>query len=150
MLTGWECPVCGRGNAPTTAVCGCYQGEASANTSGATLRCGFLTDVAHVAPKYNEKRKKVQEQKAQALEILSFLNDKAGRDYPPVDSNTGLIMSRLKEGYTCAQLHQIIAMKCREWIADPEKAKYLRPATLFNRTKCANYVGQLIKQKEKP
>jgi len=23
-LVGWECPVCGRGNAPTTSTCPCY------------------------------------------------------------------------------------------------------------------------------
>jgi len=34
-------------------------------------------------------------------------------------------------------------MKCREWGADEKMEEYLRPATLFNATKFAQYRGKL-------
>jgi uncharacterized phage protein (TIGR02220 family) len=79
-----------------------------------------------------------------SIEVLNFLNDKAGRCYKPVDSNINTIMARFKEGYTKTELFQIIAKKCREWNADPDMMQYLRPATLFNATKCAQYSGELV------
>lgn len=80
----------------------------------------------------------------EAVVILEFLNEKAGRRFPPVKANLDLIRSRLKEGYTRRQLCQVIAKKCAEWAKDDKMAKYLRPKTLFNRTNFANYVGELV------
>jgi len=84
--------------------------------------------------------------KQTAKEILEFLNDKTGKNFQPVSANLDLICARLKEGYTTGQLRQIIARQYREWHADEKMQKYLRPATLFNKTKCANYVGELVAQ----
>lgn len=80
----------------------------------------------------------------QAKEILSFLNEKTGRSYEPVDANLKLIVARLKEGSTALDLRQVIAKKCREWIGDPKMAEYLRPKTLFNATNFAQYKGELV------
>jgi uncharacterized phage protein (TIGR02220 family) len=79
----------------------------------------------------------------QAKQILQFLNAKAERNYQPVDANLEFIVARLKEGATEGQLRQVVAKKCREWGADEKMSGYLRPATLFNRTKFAQYVGEL-------
>ena len=38
----------------------------------------------------------------------------------------------------------VIAKKVREWGADPKMSTYLRPATLFNATKFAQYQGELV------
>jgi uncharacterized phage protein (TIGR02220 family) len=76
--------------------------------------------------------------------VLDFLNTKANRAYQPVDANLELIVARLKEGATDVQLRQVVAKKCREWSTDEKMAEYLRPATLFNRTKFAQYVGELV------
>jgi hypothetical protein len=38
----------------------------------------------------------------------------------------------------------VIAKKCREWLHDEHMNEYLRPATLFNRTKFAQYQGELV------
>ena len=97
-----------------------------------------------------EVKTKNQEERKIALEVLAFLNKKAGRNFRDVPANITPIIARLKEGFTSAELHQVIAMKCREWINDPERAKYLSPDTLFNRTKFAKYAGQLIKPEPKP
>lgn len=82
--------------------------------------------------------------KPDAVAILEFLNEKAGRAYQPTDANLDLIKARLKEGYTVAQCKQVIAKKCREWGGDDKMAPYLRPATLFNCTKFNNYAGELV------
>jgi uncharacterized phage protein (TIGR02220 family) len=84
-----------------------------------------------------------------ATEVLIFLNKKAGRNYRDTPANIQPILARMKEGYTTAELHQVIAKKCREWLPDEKMRQYLRPATLFNRTKFANYAGELIKQEPK-
>lgn len=86
---------------------------------------------------------KVAELRKTALTILMFLNEKANRKYPAVAANLEQIVARLKEGHTETQLRQVIARKCAEWKGDDWGDKYLRPATLFNRTKFANYVGEL-------
>jgi uncharacterized phage protein (TIGR02220 family) len=78
-----------------------------------------------------------------ARSILSFLNDKAGKRFPDSDSNVGIIVARLREGFTPKQVRQVVAMKVRAWSADPGMREYLRPETLFNRTKFSNYVGEL-------
>lgn len=78
-----------------------------------------------------------------ALQILEFLNDKAGRRYRGTTVNLSFIEARLNEGYSADQLRQVVAMKVREWSHDEKMAKYLRPETLFNRTKFNSYVGCL-------
>lgn len=78
----------------------------------------------------------------QAEEVIAFLNQKSGRNFRPTPANCEFIESRLKEGYTVEECRQVVAMKVREW-RGTEQDKYLRPATLFNRTKFNQYVGFL-------
>lgn len=85
---------------------------------------------------------KINGSRATAREILEFLNEKTGKHYEPVDANLELITARLKEA-TPDDIRAVVAKKCREWSADEKMAKYLRPATLFNRTKFAQYKGEL-------
>lgn len=82
--------------------------------------------------------------KAQAIEILGFLNEKVGRVYRPTDTNLKLIIARLRDGVTPVQLRQIILRKQRDWAGDAKMEMYLRPATLFNQTKCEQYIGELV------
>jgi uncharacterized phage protein (TIGR02220 family) len=84
-----------------------------------------------------------QKFKADALQILDFLNIKTGGRYRPVVANLELIAARLKEGATSDECRQVIAKKAREW-KGTDMEGYLRPATLFNRTKFAQYQGELI------
>lgn len=81
--------------------------------------------------------------KAEARDILAFLNEKAERVYQPVDANLEFIVARLKEGATATQCRQVIVRKVREWKADEKMSAYLRPATLFNREKFNQYAGEL-------
>lgn len=78
---------------------------------------------------------------SQATEILSYLNEKAGKAYEPVKVNIDLIEARLKEGATTDVLREVVDRKCAQWLGK-EQEIYLRPATLFNRTKFAQYQGE--------
>lgn len=78
-----------------------------------------------------------------AAEVLSHLNSKTGRHYQPVAANTDLIRNRLREGASVDECKAVIDAKHAEWGSDPKMSAYLRPATLFNASKFAQYVGQL-------
>lgn len=80
---------------------------------------------------------------AQAKELLQFLNEKAGRAYRG-NVNLEIIIARLNDGASFEDCRSVIAKKCREWKGDEKMTNYLRPATLFNRTKFAQYQGELI------
>jgi uncharacterized phage protein (TIGR02220 family) len=80
-----------------------------------------------------------------AKRLLDFLNHKTGRNYQPGDANMKLIVGRLRDGATEDQIRAVIGLRTAKWKGDPEMDEYLRPATLFNRTKFAQYVGELPK-----
>ena len=77
-----------------------------------------------------------------ATGILEYLNEKAGRNYEPVDANLKLIRGRLAES-TPEKMRAVIDAKVSEWGNDPKMDYCLRPKTLFNATNFANYVGAL-------
>lgn len=95
-------------------------------------------------PDVNPLKEKNIEAKESAKRVLSFLNEKTGRAYRPVDANINMIVARIREGATEAQCRMVIAKKSREWSIDEKMTLYLRPATLFNATKFNQYVGELV------
>lgn len=89
-------------------------------------------------------QQKSRQQRDTAREVLAFLNERAGRGFPETEANIGLIVARLREGYSADQLRQVVVRKTRQWGGDAKMAQYLRPKTLFGRTNFANYVGELV------
>lgn len=79
----------------------------------------------------------------EASGVLAYLNEKTGRGYKPVKANLSLIAARLAEGATVDECRAVIDAKVGAWSADSKMRSYLRPATLFNATKFAQYVGDL-------
>lgn len=77
------------------------------------------------------------------VSILAYLNEKAGRNYEPGKVNIAFITSLLKDGAVPDDLRAVVDRKCAQWLGDSKMAEYLRPATLFNRTKFAQYRGEL-------
>lgn len=94
--------------------------------------------VVHDFPK-SEKRERVEA----AKRVLSFLNEKSGKAFRPVPANLDLIVARLKDGATEADLRKVIARQCREWVGT-DMEKYCRPSTLFNRLKFEQYIGACV------
>lgn len=78
-----------------------------------------------------------------ATEVLAYLNKKAGKNFQPVAATLDPIIARLRDGATVLQCRAIIGLKCAEWGRDLERRKFLRPETLFNKTKFASYQGEL-------
>lgn len=74
--------------------------------------------------------------------VLAYLNDRTGSEYQPVKANLELITARLKDGATVEECKAVIDRKVDAWGNDDKMATYLRPATLFNRTKFAQYQGE--------
>lgn len=83
-----------------------------------------------------------QKFKVEAESLITFLNEKTGKQFRPVEANLDMVASRLKEGVTVEDCRAMIAKKSREW-KGTEMEQYLRPATLFNKTKFAQYIGEL-------
>jgi uncharacterized phage protein (TIGR02220 family) len=76
------------------------------------------------------------------IAILDHLNEKTGKRYRAVNANVALIAARLGES-TIDECRAVIDAKVEAWQHDDKMCQYLRPATLFNATKFANYVGEL-------
>jgi len=82
---------------------------------------------------------------AEAREVLDHLNSKrpGKRGYRPVEANLKLIRARLADGITVQQLRAIVTVKARQCESDEFQEQFLRPITLFNATKCEQYLGEL-------
>ena len=75
-----------------------------------------------------------------ARPILHYLNEKAGRQFRETDINLTLIAARCEEVKDdLAGVRQMIDRQCARWKCDPQMSEYLRPETLFGRTKFNSY-----------
>ncbi len=79
----------------------------------------------------------------ESKEVLAFLNEKTSKHYREVDANLGFIQARLKSGIDVQTCKTLIARKVREWTPKPEMVGYLRPETLFNKTKFETYLAEV-------
>lgn len=100
-------------------------------------------DTSGSSPDPASPASKAQALRKQAAEVIGFLNAKAGRNFDLNGANADHVVHRLKEGATVDDCRAVIAIKCRQWMGDPKMSMYLRPETLFNRTKFATYKGEL-------
>lgn len=98
---------------------------------------------SNVGLKPDAARQGNSELRKTAAEVIGFLNAKAGRNFDINGANADHVVARLKDGATVDDCRAVIALKCRQWTGDPKLAVYLRPETLFNRTKFASYKGEL-------
>lgn len=77
-------------------------------------------------------------------EVVEYLNQEAGRNFK-ADGNPShrkLIETRLKE-YTLEDLKKVVDDRCADWKSDERMFKYLRPSTLFSKSKFEEYHGSL-------
>lgn len=116
-------------------------GVQSTSEGGAT---GSAKGVQPTAPEPSLNRQEPSNK--EAADILAYLNVSAKRNYKPVPANLNLIAARLKEGATPDECRLVIDAKVAAWGGDTKMSEYIRPATLFNATKFAQYVGELGSQ----
>lgn len=102
-----------------------------------------------------EKKKKMsrvletQDLFAESEEVLRFLNQKTGHEFRARDAqgrptaNLEHIVARLKAGADLETCRTLIVRKVRDWQGDEKMAKFLRPETLFNRTKFESYLAEV-------
>jgi uncharacterized phage protein (TIGR02220 family) len=75
-----------------------------------------------------------------AVAILDHLNREAGREFADVDANLKLIRSRLDEvSGDEAGVRLMVSRMVQKWGSDEKMVEYLRPATLFGKSKFRGY-----------
>lgn len=88
----------------------------------------------------DEKRKHLAaKRKAQAREVLDYLNEKVGRQFEDIEN----IVARINNGATVAKCKQVIDVKMH----DPyyqQNPSYYHPSTLFKKSKWDKHVNQRI------
>lgn len=91
-----------------------------------------------------EKEKEVEKEyecKEIYKEIISYLNEKTGKNYRHTSRRTcSAIRARLAEGFTVEDFKAVIDRKCADWLKDAKMEEYLRPETLFG-TKFEGYLN---------
>jgi len=102
-----------------------------------------------VLPLENENENRNRNENNTLLkEIISYLNLNAKTNYRATTDNTRkLLNARLSEGYTVDDIKSVIDKKCAEWVGT-EHEKFLRPETLFNKTKFEGYHNQKTTKKQ--
>jgi len=94
-------------------------------------------------PETETKKKNIMSSKLDgAKKILEYLNAKTGKSFRPIDSNLKLITARIKESSETS-CYQVIDDRVLAWEHDQDMSQYLRPATIFCKTKFHQYLGNL-------
>ena len=75
-----------------------------------------------------------------ARRVIEYLNRKTMHQYRG-KINEDLVVARLKEGATEADCLRVIDNKVAEWSGDEKMSAYLRPSTLFGKSKFWTYEG---------
>jgi uncharacterized phage protein (TIGR02220 family) len=109
-----------------------------------------LTDKAdNENPVPNGKTTEKNKRTTETDNVIDYLNKKAETAYRKDTATTLTSVSARLDEYGADVLKAIIDSKCKEW-AGTEMQKYLRPSTIFNKTKCENYANGLIQSQNKP
>ncbi|MBQ2871622.1 conserved phage C-terminal domain-containing protein [bacterium] len=91
-----------------------------------------------------EHKGEEKEDVSMLVEVLGYLNEKAGTKYKPVESNLKFIRARLKD-YSVADLKAVVDRQVAKW-KGTSMQMYLRPETLFNATKFETYHNGLANE----
>jgi uncharacterized phage protein (TIGR02220 family) len=96
---------------------------------------------ADVIESPKKKRKLVsKDNQKTARQIIEYFNAQAETTFVSKGSNVEYISARLEEGYTMSDFKIVIDKKVKDW-KGTDWAKYLRPITLFSKTKFENYLN---------
>ena len=76
--------------------------------------------------------------------VVDYLNEKANTHYQCKGATYEIIKARLNDNRSIDDCKHVIDVKCIQWL-NTDMEKYLRPETLFNRTKFESYLNEKIK-----
>lgn len=98
-----------------------------------------------------EKKKKptktiTKEVRVIAEKAIEYLNVQTGATYSMKGSNIELVAGRVAEGFTLADFKLVIDKKVKDW-KGTDWEKYLRPITLFAKSKFENYLNSVNEQR---
>lgn len=85
-----------------------------------------------------------------ATEVLSFLNQRAGKRFSDRKSNLSNINARLNEGFTSTELKQVIEVKVFQWAKSETMKSNLNPITLFRDSLFEKYLQEVEEIKANP
>jgi uncharacterized phage protein (TIGR02220 family) len=75
-------------------------------------------------------------------EVIEYLNEKTGSKFSTSsDTNRSKVKARFREGYSLNDFKTVIDEKVRQWLKNPDMARFLRPETLFG-TKFDSYLNE--------
>jgi len=107
----------------------------------ALLREGNFNIFDSDNPKKKKKENFTKQEQLIAEKVIDYLNSKIGSTFSTkVNSNFTLIVYLLRAGYTYPDFVKVIDIKTEEWL-NSDMSKYLRPVTLFNKTKFDTYLN---------
>lgn len=119
-----------------------YRGETESETSGDLKARQKRVSIL----KKDKKDKKEDIHSTLRTEIISYLNEKAGKNFSPsTDKTIEIINGRINEGRTLDDFRHVIDVKVFQWSGDANMDKYLRPSTLFNKTKFEEYLNESLR-----
>ena len=101
-----------------------------------------INGVEHEITKADKPARRTNPNREAAKRLIQFLNEQAGKNFEQTDTNLSMIEARLTE-YDEEKLRGVIIDRVDAWKGNEAMQEYLRPATLFNKTKCAQYIGGL-------
>ena len=119
--------------------CGTVQAEDFLKTimAGDIPGLSFQQSVAKVSP-------------SDVTEIIEHLNQKTGKNFmPKAQAHRNVITARLREGYSKTDLITVVDNMSAAWGHDSKWSKFLRPSTLFQASKCDNYLNWFAGSPEK-
>ena len=101
----------------------------------------FLQQDFKIIENKKEKTAANNEHRHIAIQVIEYLNSQAETTFSTkIGSNIELICARIKEGYTLQDFKCVIDKKVKDW-KGTDWAKFLRPNTLFAKTKIENYLN---------
>lgn len=77
-----------------------------------------------------------------AQKVIDYLNEKTGATFQAKGENLKLISERLSDGFTISDFFVVIDKKVADWKGN-DYQKFLRPLTLFAKTKFENYLNSI-------
>jgi len=98
----------------------------------------------------NDNKDNIMSGKPDFSAPILYLNKRANRNFDVKNKgNLNLVKARFNEGRTLDQFKKVIDKKVAQWLTDDKMMGFLRPSTLFNRTKFENYLNEPVGQAKK-